>query len=211
MARRVQPGALCFSSPCSDQCWWSLCSLHPCISPTRVRLTPTAWASPWRSGLQRTNPPWVQASAPQFVPSPSCDPGPVGELPRASVPSSSPREPGGSSRVVRPRGSALDRRHLAVQGGAKITPVWPNTCPAVRMTEPACRTRWTLRTAVPSAHRREVQDYIPAQLYRTMAGSAWLSLLGQHRQQTQALSPHQARAQFLGKSAAGGGKPGALC
>uniref|UniRef100_A0A452TFE3 MyTH4 domain-containing protein n=1 Tax=Ursus maritimus TaxID=29073 RepID=A0A452TFE3_URSMA len=44
---------------------------------------------------------------------------------------------------------------------------------------------------------REVQDYIPAQLYRTMAGSAWLSLLGQHRQQTQALSPHQARAQFL--------------
>uniref|UniRef100_A0A452R4V5 Unconventional myosin-XV n=1 Tax=Ursus americanus TaxID=9643 RepID=A0A452R4V5_URSAM len=45
---------------------------------------------------------------------------------------------------------------------------------------------------------REVQDYIPAQLYRTMAGSAWLSLLGQHRQQTQALSPHQARAQFLG-------------
>ncbi|GAB5580595.1 unconventional myosin-XV [Prionailurus iriomotensis] len=45
---------------------------------------------------------------------------------------------------------------------------------------------------------REVQDYIPAQLYRTMAGSAWLNLVGQHRQQTQALSPHQARAQFLG-------------
>ncbi|XP_045744106.1 unconventional myosin-XV [Mirounga angustirostris] len=45
---------------------------------------------------------------------------------------------------------------------------------------------------------REVQDYIPAQLYRTLAGSAWLNLLGQHQQQSQALSPHQARAQFLG-------------
>ncbi|XP_077019523.1 unconventional myosin-XV [Tamandua tetradactyla] len=45
---------------------------------------------------------------------------------------------------------------------------------------------------------QEVQDYIPAQLVRAMAGSAWLSLVSQHRQQTQALSPHQARAQFLG-------------
>ncbi|XP_014645274.1 PREDICTED: unconventional myosin-XV [Ceratotherium simum simum] len=45
---------------------------------------------------------------------------------------------------------------------------------------------------------REVQEYIPAQLYRTLAGSAWLNLVSQHRQQTQALSPHQARAQFLG-------------
>ena len=59
---------------------------------------------------------------------------------------------------------------------------------------------WPLRIAFPSTCRREVQDYIPAQLYRTMAGSAWLNLVGQHRQQTQALSPHQARAQFLGKS-----------
>ncbi|XP_032128724.1 unconventional myosin-XV-like, partial [Sapajus apella] len=50
----------------------------------------------------------------------------------------------------------------------------------------------------PSIHRREVQDYIPAQLYRTTAGSTWLNLVSQHRQQTQALSPHQARAQFLG-------------
>lgn len=48
--------------------------------------------------------------------------------------------------------------------------------------------------------RREVQEYIPALLYHTMAGSAWLNLVSQHRQQTQALSPHQARAQFLGKS-----------
>ncbi|KAM5262806.1 unconventional myosin-XV [Ctenodactylus gundi] len=45
---------------------------------------------------------------------------------------------------------------------------------------------------------REVQEYIPAQFYRKMAGSAWLNLVSQHRQQTQALSPHQARAQFLG-------------
>uniref|UniRef100_A0A8C6FBW4 MyTH4 domain-containing protein n=1 Tax=Monodon monoceros TaxID=40151 RepID=A0A8C6FBW4_MONMO len=45
---------------------------------------------------------------------------------------------------------------------------------------------------------REAQEYIPAQLYRTVAAAAWLSLLGQHQQQMQALSPHQARAQFLG-------------
>lgn len=57
-----------------------------------------------------------------------------------------------------------------------------------------------LRTSLPSISRREVQEYIPTQLYHTMAGSAWLNLVSQHRQQTQALSPHQARAQFLGKS-----------
>uniref|UniRef100_A0A287ALF1 Unconventional myosin-XV n=2 Tax=Sus scrofa TaxID=9823 RepID=A0A287ALF1_PIG len=45
---------------------------------------------------------------------------------------------------------------------------------------------------------REVQEYIPAQLYRTVAGASWLDLVSQHRQQMQALSPHQARAQFLG-------------
>uniref|UniRef100_G1NVB2 Unconventional myosin-XV n=1 Tax=Myotis lucifugus TaxID=59463 RepID=G1NVB2_MYOLU len=45
---------------------------------------------------------------------------------------------------------------------------------------------------------REVQQYIPAQLFHSTAGAAWLSLVSQHRQQTQALSPHQARAQFLG-------------
>ncbi|CAN0093385.1 unnamed protein product [Rangifer tarandus platyrhynchus] len=49
---------------------------------------------------------------------------------------------------------------------------------------------------LPSA--REAQGYIPAQLYRIEASSTWLRLLGQHRQQVQALSPHQARAQFLG-------------
>nr|XP_042139289.1 unconventional myosin-XV [Peromyscus maniculatus bairdii] len=45
---------------------------------------------------------------------------------------------------------------------------------------------------------REVQEYIPAQLYHTTASDTWLNLVSQHRQQTQALSPHQARAQFLG-------------
>ncbi|XP_027283093.1 unconventional myosin-XV isoform X2 [Cricetulus griseus] len=44
----------------------------------------------------------------------------------------------------------------------------------------------------------EVQEYIPAQLYHTTASDTWLNLVSQHRQQTQALSPHQARAQFLG-------------
>ena len=56
-----------------------------------------------------------------------------------------------------------------------------------------------LRAAFPSSPRREVQEYIPAQLYRTVAGASWLDLVSQHRQQMQALSPHQARAQFLGK------------
>nr|XP_020015153.1 unconventional myosin-XV [Castor canadensis] len=43
-----------------------------------------------------------------------------------------------------------------------------------------------------------VREYIPAQLYHITAGAAWLNLVSQHRQQAQALSPHQARAQFLG-------------
>ncbi|XP_051036459.1 unconventional myosin-XV [Phodopus roborovskii] len=45
---------------------------------------------------------------------------------------------------------------------------------------------------------REVQEYIPAQLYHSTASDTWLNLVSQHRQQTQALNPHQARAQFLG-------------
>uniref|UniRef100_A0A8C8ZET6 MyTH4 domain-containing protein n=1 Tax=Prolemur simus TaxID=1328070 RepID=A0A8C8ZET6_PROSS len=44
---------------------------------------------------------------------------------------------------------------------------------------------------------REIHEYIPAQLYRMTASSTWLDLVSRHRQQTQALSPHQARAQFL--------------
>ncbi|XP_027730437.1 unconventional myosin-XV [Vombatus ursinus] len=45
---------------------------------------------------------------------------------------------------------------------------------------------------------REAQEYIPPQFYRTLKGQAWLNLVIQHMQQIQALSPHQARAQFLG-------------
>ncbi|XP_056662302.1 LOW QUALITY PROTEIN: unconventional myosin-XV [Monodelphis domestica] len=45
---------------------------------------------------------------------------------------------------------------------------------------------------------REAQEYIPPQFYRSMKGQAWLNLVIQHMQQIQALSPHQARAQFLG-------------
>uniref|UniRef100_A0A8C5KEC4 Unconventional myosin-XV n=1 Tax=Jaculus jaculus TaxID=51337 RepID=A0A8C5KEC4_JACJA len=45
---------------------------------------------------------------------------------------------------------------------------------------------------------REIQEYIPTQLYHTTASDIWLNLVSQHRQQTQALRPHQARAQFLG-------------
>ncbi|XP_038618715.1 unconventional myosin-XV [Tachyglossus aculeatus] len=45
---------------------------------------------------------------------------------------------------------------------------------------------------------REVQDYVPPQFYRMMKGQAWLNLVIQHMQQIQALSPHHARAQFLG-------------
>lgn len=65
-----------------------------------------------------------------------------------------------------------------------------------------------LRSALLSKHRREVQEYIPAQLYHTTASDTWLNLVSQHRQQTQALSPHQARAQFLGESWEDGWKHG---
>ncbi|KAJ8413507.1 hypothetical protein AAFF_G00080140 [Aldrovandia affinis] len=45
---------------------------------------------------------------------------------------------------------------------------------------------------------RETQDYIPPQLYGRQRPQQWLSMVMQHMQQVQALSPHQARAQFLG-------------
>lgn len=47
--------------------------------------------------------------------------------------------------------------------------------------------------------RREVQDYIPPQYCGLLKAHAWLDMVTQHAQQTQALSAHQARAQFLGK------------
>ncbi|XP_054246854.1 unconventional myosin-XV [Indicator indicator] len=45
---------------------------------------------------------------------------------------------------------------------------------------------------------REMQDYIPPQLFRLLKAQSWLHMVTQHMQQTQALSAHQARAQFLG-------------
>ncbi|XP_041062874.1 unconventional myosin-XV [Carcharodon carcharias] len=45
---------------------------------------------------------------------------------------------------------------------------------------------------------REVQDYIPAQIYRDQRPQPWLNMVTQNIQHVQALSSHQARAQFLG-------------
>uniref|UniRef100_A0A8C9SJ26 Myosin XVA n=1 Tax=Scleropages formosus TaxID=113540 RepID=A0A8C9SJ26_SCLFO len=45
---------------------------------------------------------------------------------------------------------------------------------------------------------REVQDTIPLQLYGLQRPQQWLNMVTQHMQQVQALSPHQARSQFLG-------------
>ncbi|NXG69943.1 MYO15 protein, partial [Baryphthengus martii] len=45
---------------------------------------------------------------------------------------------------------------------------------------------------------REVQDYVPPQLFCLLKAQSWLHMVTQHMQQAQALSAHQARAQFLG-------------
>ncbi|XP_059682320.1 unconventional myosin-XV [Gavia stellata] len=45
---------------------------------------------------------------------------------------------------------------------------------------------------------REVQDYVPPQLFRLLKAQSWLHMVTQHVEQAQALSAHQARAQFLG-------------
>ncbi|KAM4656830.1 unconventional myosin-XV [Amazona ochrocephala] len=45
---------------------------------------------------------------------------------------------------------------------------------------------------------REVQDYVPPQLFRLLKAQSWIHMVTQHMQQAQALSAHQARAQFLG-------------
>uniref|UniRef100_A0A8B9EWV9 MyTH4 domain-containing protein n=1 Tax=Amazona collaria TaxID=241587 RepID=A0A8B9EWV9_9PSIT len=44
---------------------------------------------------------------------------------------------------------------------------------------------------------REVQDYVPPQLFRLLKAQSWIHMVTQHMQQAQALSAHQARAQFL--------------
>ncbi|XP_029433068.1 unconventional myosin-XV [Rhinatrema bivittatum] len=45
---------------------------------------------------------------------------------------------------------------------------------------------------------REVQDYVPGQFYKLLKPQPWLNMVLQQMQQVQALSPHQARVQFLG-------------
>lgn len=51
-----------------------------------------------------------------------------------------------------------------------------------------------------SPPRREIQDYIPPQLYHLQKAQAWLDMVAPFMHQAQALSAHQARAQFLGKA-----------
>ncbi|TRY59058.1 hypothetical protein DNTS_008381 [Danionella cerebrum] len=48
----------------------------------------------------------------------------------------------------------------------------------------------------PTIH--EVQEYIPTQMVVLQRPQQWLNMVSQHMQQVQALSPHQAKAQFLG-------------
>ncbi|ETE72195.1 Myosin-XV, partial [Ophiophagus hannah] len=45
---------------------------------------------------------------------------------------------------------------------------------------------------------REIQDYIPPQFYHLQKAQAWLDMVAPFMHQAQALSAHQARAQFLG-------------
>uniref|UniRef100_A0A8C9R7C9 MyTH4 domain-containing protein n=1 Tax=Scleropages formosus TaxID=113540 RepID=A0A8C9R7C9_SCLFO len=46
---------------------------------------------------------------------------------------------------------------------------------------------------------REVQECVPSKLFGLQRPQQWLNTVTQHMQQVQPLSPHQARAQFLGK------------
>lgn len=50
-----------------------------------------------------------------------------------------------------------------------------------------------------SAISHEVQEYIPTQLSGLQRAQQWLNMVTQHMQQVQPLSPHQAKAQFLGE------------
>ncbi|XP_034543238.1 unconventional myosin-XV [Notolabrus celidotus] len=49
---------------------------------------------------------------------------------------------------------------------------------------------------IPSIH--ELSEYIPAPLFKKQPPQQWVTMVTQHMQQVQTLSPHQARAQFLG-------------
>ncbi|KAL8175330.1 UNVERIFIED_CONTAM: hypothetical protein K2H54_019756 [Gekko kuhli] len=80
-----------------------------------------------------------------------------------------------------------------------------NTLPSVKLTEQQFQQISKLaalqhraKDSVYLPTLREVQDYIPPQLYLLLEAQTWLDLISQHIQQTLALSAHQARAQFLG-------------
>ncbi|XP_061840189.1 unconventional myosin-XV [Nerophis lumbriciformis] len=49
---------------------------------------------------------------------------------------------------------------------------------------------------IPSIH--ELSEYIPAPLFKKQPPQQWVAMATQHMQQVQTLSPHQARAQFMG-------------
>uniref|UniRef100_A0A672Z7S4 MyTH4 domain-containing protein n=1 Tax=Sphaeramia orbicularis TaxID=375764 RepID=A0A672Z7S4_9TELE len=49
---------------------------------------------------------------------------------------------------------------------------------------------------IPSVH--ELSEYIAAALFKMQPPQQWVNMVTQHMQQVQTLSPHQARAQFLG-------------
>uniref|UniRef100_A0A668RIF1 MyTH4 domain-containing protein n=1 Tax=Oreochromis aureus TaxID=47969 RepID=A0A668RIF1_OREAU len=50
---------------------------------------------------------------------------------------------------------------------------------------------------IPSIH--ELSEYIATPLFKKQPPQQWVTMATQHMQQVQALNPHQARAQFLGK------------
>uniref|UniRef100_A0A3Q3XPI0 MyTH4 domain-containing protein n=1 Tax=Mola mola TaxID=94237 RepID=A0A3Q3XPI0_MOLML len=51
---------------------------------------------------------------------------------------------------------------------------------------------------IPSIH--ELSEYIATPLFKKQPPQQWITMVTQHMQQAQALNPHQARAQFLGKT-----------
>lgn len=92
-------------------------------------------------------------------------------------------------------------RHLLPTAYGRARGTWRggNTCPV------GLGTRWAaLALTSGSPHRREMQDYVPPQLFRLLKPQSWLQMVTQHVQQAQALSAHQARAQFLGEGTATG-------
>lgn len=45
-----------------------------------------------------------------------------------------------------------------------------------------------------------MQECVPSPFYGKQGSQLWLNMTTQHMQQVQPLNPHQARAQFLGKT-----------